>query len=378
MLAAVAAGAGCQTSSLRPMQGAIAVSAGGSHACAVMVDGSARCWGDNVLGELGSSAAGQKAISTPVVVDLSNVVQISAGGDHTCAVQVGGTTWCWGENEFGQLGSLVTTGASMPPTQVTGLTGVSAVAATGMSLQERDGAQEYSCALASGGAVFCWGENINGEIGNGMIDQFVAAPSEVRGVTGATALALGGSRVYAVLGDGTVTSWGSDALTNSPTPVPVPGLTSVVSIAAGQDFACAVRTDGTVACWGLESSGELGDGNISGEAAAPEPVAGLTGVISISAGTHHACAVLTDETVRCWGDDILGQLGDNEAGPQQVVPVPVRNLSGVVMISAGPDFTCALLEDSEVDCWGADDAGQLGDGQVDTNGVGVALPVSQP
>src|SRR6185503_5786077 len=106
------------------------------------------------------------ATSTPVAVDLSNVAQISSGGDHTCAALRDGTAWCWGENEFGQLGSPLTTSTAAPPTQVPGLAGVAAVAATGGSLPSPTGADEYTCALLSGGSVSCWGENTGGEIGD--------------------------------------------------------------------------------------------------------------------------------------------------------------------------------------------------------------------
>jgi alpha-tubulin suppressor-like RCC1 family protein len=147
-------------------------------------------------------------------------------------------------------------------------------------------------------------------------------------------------------------------------------LTGVAAIAATFGHACGLLTDRTVVCWGLNDFGQLGNGRtgpgtcMSGQACSTRPmaVAGLTGATAVAAGTSHSCALLSSATVECWGDDRYGQLGGGSIGTGSAIPVVVTNLSGVVAIAGAGEHTCALVSGGTVDCWGHNVHGQLGDG----------------
>jgi alpha-tubulin suppressor-like RCC1 family protein len=193
-----------------------------------------------------------------------------------------------------------------------------------------------------------------------------------------------GYHTCALLSDGTVDCWGENTygelgngtLTNSSTPVEVSGLTaSAVAIGAGEVHTCALLADSTVECWGGNMDGELGNGTYA-NSSTPVPVIELTTTpITIAVGNEYTCALLADSTVECWGLNQYGQLGNGTAIHNSNVPVAVVNpsgsgvLSGVIAIAAGAMHTCAILAGGAVDCWGWDYAGQLGNGQMTTDSL---------
>jgi alpha-tubulin suppressor-like RCC1 family protein len=373
----VAAGAcGGAGANVTPMLGAAAISAGGSHTCALMIDGTPRCWGSNTFGELGTLTV-EIRTSTPVPLALPGVVQIAAGGEQTCARLQDGTVDCWGRNEFGQVGNGTASPFEWNPVPLARITDAVWVGTTGPSVAGESTDDDYSCAILAAGRVACWGDDSGGEIGDGTNQRYVPSPSLVSGLEGVQSLSLGGRRVYAVLADGTVTAWGSDFYASSILPVAVPGLSGVVSVAAAEAHACALLSDGTVACWGDDLLGEVGSGAYYGQGDTPVAVPGLTGVVALSAGGSHNCALLGDGTARCWGSDMFGQLGDN-GRDDQATPVPVLGLSDAVALSSGPAYTCALLSDTSIRCWGINESGQLGNDGTSQTGVHVAVSVVEP
>jgi hypothetical protein len=236
---------------------------------------------------------------------------------------------CWGNNSDGQLGNGTTTNSSTP-VDVTGLTsGVTAISAGGGDPVPGD----HTCALTTGGGVKCWGRNNNGQLGNGTT-------------------------------------------TNSSTPVDVTGLTSgVAAVSAGGagpvqgEHTCALTTGGGVKCWGWNTSGQLGNGTTTNSSTAVD-VTGLTsGVAAISAGGNYTCALTTGGGVKCWGINSYGEIGNGTytgpdcSGSCHTTAVDVLGLSsGVAAISAGGGHACALTTSNGVKCWGYGYYGQMGNG----------------
>jgi alpha-tubulin suppressor-like RCC1 family protein len=323
------------------------------------------CWGDNDSGEVGDGNPSIDAAAPTQVVGLtSGVADVTAGGEHTCALTVGGGVQCWGDNGSGQLGSGAATQMETTPVQVVGLASGATAVATGPG---------HTCAALDGGGVACWGSNWAGQLGNGESGQ-VTAPVQVAGLTsGVTAVSAGQSACAVV--DGALTCWGHGGhgqlgvgtLADASTPTQVTGLTSGVTTVSTGQHTCAVTAGGAVKCWGANASGELGDGTTA-DRLTPVQVSGLTsGATAVATGGAFSCAITSTGAVECWGDNGVGQLGDGSTTASGT-PVQVSGLtSGVQAIAAGLDFACALTSAGAVTCWGDNDTGQLGDGSTTTS-----------
>jgi alpha-tubulin suppressor-like RCC1 family protein len=355
---------------------AIAVSAGGyhsgSHACALLADGTARCWGSNVYGQVGTGTIITR-VSVPVTIaGLKQAVSISAGGVQTCAVISDSTMKCWGAN-YGA------TTESSPPVTISGIS-TAAVVSIGRA---------HTCALLADSTLRCWGSNNWGQLGLGITVNSSSVPSTVKGLSTAVTVSAGRDHACAKLADTSVRCWGlNDAGQlsgpSSTTPISTPvtvGIGDVVTVSAGGLHTCAVLAGGTVWCWGDNRSGQLGNGTIT-KFSSPVTVSGISTAVAVSSGYRHTCALLADGTLRCWGDNSSGQLG-NGTFINSSIPITVSGISTAAAVSSGESHTCALLADGTSRCWGLNRYGQLGNGTttdsltpVTVSGLSAAMAVS--
>jgi alpha-tubulin suppressor-like RCC1 family protein len=351
-----------------PTASATAIASGYTHTCALRIEGTVACWGNNAAGQLGDGTATDSL--TPVAVtDITGAVSVAAGESHTCAVRSDATVACWGGNDYWQLGNGTNTN-SLIPKQVSGITDAVSVAAGKL----------HTCVVRSGGTVSCWGRNFSGQLGNGLSNTNAPTPVQVTGITDAIAVAAGESHTCAVRSNGTVSCWGyngdgqlgNGTTTSSSTPVEVSGITDATGVAAGPSHTCATHTDGTVSCWGYNSYGQLGNGTTT-TSSTPVAVTGITNAVAITVGTYHTCATRTDGRVSCWGYNGAGQLGNGSNATRVTTAVEVTGTTDAVTIAAGNYDTCATHTDGTVSCWGYNANGELGDGTTDYSNVPVAV-----
>jgi alpha-tubulin suppressor-like RCC1 family protein len=347
------------------------VSAGGEYTCVDLSDGTVRCVGRNQYGQHANGTSNNfSSVLGPS--ELTNVNRVVAGDEFVCALLRDTTVKCWALGESGQLGDGTFTQYSPAPVAVSGLTGATALA----------GGYGHACALLADGSMRCWGGNIHGELGNGTTADPTtgppgsALPVAVTGIADAIAITTGAYHTCAVLSDGTARCWGINhqgqlgdgTRTSSSIPVAVEGLANVAAISGGGVHTCAVLADRTVWCWGENEFGQLGDGTTA-TATTPVQVVGISDAVAVVTGWRHACALLADSTARCWGQNEFGQLGDGSIAHSSI-PVPVSALTGAVGLTAGWwHHSCALLANGSVKCWGMNDWGQLGDGTTSTSAI---------
>jgi alpha-tubulin suppressor-like RCC1 family protein len=299
---------------------ASAITAGVGHTCLLTTGGSVQCWGDNSTGQLGNGGTGQSLV--PVTVPtLPGAIAIAAGADFTCALLSDTSVQCWGDNSTGQLGNGGTT-ESPTPVPVSGLTNVTAIAAGG----------SFACAI-SGGSVECWGSDQDGQLGDGTMGTSSPTPVAVATVTNATAIAAGSLHACAVLGDGSVQCWGDNSngqlgdgtLSIELTPGPTSPLQGqAFALAGGNLHTCAVLTGGPIECWGENNIGQLGNGTAAQSEVPVLVQAPASSASAVAAGQMHTCAIVANGGVECWGSNQDGQLGaQNPQTLQSLTPAPV-------------------------------------------------------
>ena len=383
-------------------QGAASISAGNSDSCAIE-SGKAYCWGRNDAGQLGDGTTNDSTV--PVPVDTSGVLagktltQITVGVNHTCALDSTGSAYCWGDNEFGELGVNIPVQSTIPVAVDT--SGVLA----GKSLTQITAGEQETCAVDSSGA-YCWGWNDYGQLGDGSTayDSFVPVPVDTAGVLAGKnlthvtagwrdACALDttgvaycwGLNTYGQLGDG------STAESNIPVAVDTAGVLAgknLSQITAGTQSTCALDSTGNAYCWGDNESGELGNGTATSSSV---PVAVDTGgilagksltQISAANGGSHTCSLDNLGDAYCWGFNSLGQLGDGGTA-DSLVPVAVDTggvLAGknLTQITTGGGHTCTLDTAAAVYCWGWNLFGEIGDNSTTSSDVPVLAGPEAP
>ena len=346
----------------------IATAGGAHHSLFLKNDGTVWASGANGSGQLGNGTNANSLV--PVKVSsLIGITTIAAGGSNSLALKNDGTVWAWGNDGVGQLGNGGTNTNSNVPVQVSGLTGITAIAV---------GGHFHSLALKNDGTVWAWGRNQYGQLGNGTTTNS-NVPIQVSSLTSITAIAAGYDHSLALKNDGTVQAWGNGeegqlgngTNTSSNVPVQVSSLTSITAIAGEEQDSLALKNDGTAWDWGYGHDGQLGNGaNINSNV--PVQVSSLTSITAIAGGAFHSLALKNDSTVQAWGDNTMGELGDGTTTSSNV-PVSVSSLTSITAVAGGEQYSLALKNDGTVQAWGFNDSGQLGNGTTTNSSIPVLV-----
>ena len=302
--------------------------AGLYHTCGLRSDGAAYCWGGNEFGQLGDSSRTSR--TTPVAVVGGHVFNtLVAGSEHICGLTSTGAAYCWGRGGFGQLGNGYLNHSAIP------------VAVSGGTFASLGSGPYHSCGVTSAGKAYCWGWNGYGQLGDGRFSN-AAIP-----------VAVAGSLTFATIGNGRG-------------PFLFPG-----------GHTCGVTDSGAGYCWGSNEEGQLGDTAVQ-YSAVPLAVIGGLKFVAMSTGWLHTCGLTDAAVVQCWGDNHFGQLGDNPqvCDPGECSrpgPRPVFGSANITDLTSGHGHNCQLTNSGAASCWGLNDAGQVGDGTTERRYVPAAV-----
>ena len=290
------------------------VAAGNAHTCVITPTGDAYCAGDNAFGQLGDGTVSSSATAVRVAASAGVAfAQISTGSNHSCAVTTSGAVYCWGSNNVGQLGDGSTT-SRRSPALVSLPTGVTATQVAAGQL--------HSCVRTSTGAAYCWGFNLFGQVGDGTVTQRV-----------------------------------------SPVLVALPAGETLTQVTAGSFNSCGLASSGSAYCWGSGEFGQLGNG-ATDASLRPVLVAVSAGVsfTQIGTGAVSSCGLSSTGVVYCWGANNVGQLGDGTT-TDRPTPAPIIAPSGarVTWLATSSNHYCVLTASGAAWCWGNNSSGQLGD-----------------
>jgi len=291
-----------------PTVGVTSLALGGYHSCALMSDGSARCWGVNAEGQIGDGSTTARLVPT-AVTGGTVFIRLFAGLESTCGLTQAGAGFCWGNGQYGTLGN-GSTSDKPSPTAVTS-------PGEAFALIESAGSGNGMCGVGLSTRIYCWGRD---------------------------SLMLMGA--------------GTDVLT--PTLLPVGATPPVVDLSIGYNFGCGRTAAGAAWCWGVNQYGQLGDGTFTSKAA-PVQVAGGHLFTKVQVGTAHACGLQANGTIWCWGNSTFGQRGDGTTTDRNT-PVQIPGITDFTNLAVRGGAACGLRGAGTAWCWGNNIAGQVGDG----------------
>ena len=391
------------------------VAAGDMHTCVVLHSGSVKCFGAGLYGQLGNDTGLDSGYSTSSSVATTAAIElglrrtaraIAVGSAHSCALLDNFTVKCWGRSTYGQLGYGDTVSRGDGAGEMAALVAIDFGAdrtATAIAVGSL-----HSCALLDNSAVKCWGRNQYGQLGYGDTDSRgdgagemgVALPAIDFG-TGRTARAIAAGKYFtcALLDNFAVTCWGANTggqlglgdTTDRTSPTALTAIDfgsgrTARALSAGDDHVCAILDDGALKCWGAASSGALGSGATTdignepgemGSALAAVSLSTSETAIAVSAGKSHSCALLSNNTLKCFGNGADGRLGQNsqttlgDSPSEMGTALPAINLGTgrtALAVSAGAEHTCALLDNAALKCWGSGDSGRRGSSNMSNVG----------
>ena len=378
------------------------LSTGERHTCAILDNGDLKCWGSDQYGQVGDGGptwTGSVPTNTDApsstAIDLGTgrtAVALSSGTQHTCVILDSGDMKCWGRDYRGQLGDGGPVWTGSNPTDLNAPSTTAIDLGTGRTAVAMGTGSVHTCAILDNTDLKCWGHDDKGQLGNGgtIMNSNTPPTTAIDLGTGRTAVAVDGGEVFtcALLDNGDVKCWGSDQYGQlgdggpvwvqwNPTDVNAPSTTAIdlgtsrtaVAIATGLRHTCAILDNGDVKCWGSDQYGQLGDGGSNTNTNAPPTTAINLGTgrtaVAVAAGERHTCAILDNGDLKCWGYNSHGQLGygntvDLDAPSSTAIDLGTGRTA--VAIDVGTFHTCAILDNSDLKCWGMDAQGQLGEG----------------
>ncbi len=282
------------------------------------------CWGENYWGSAGRDAPSQ--ITEPTAVPgVTDAVRVATGHGHSCTVTGGGAVWCWGHNHDGQLGDGTKCGNKCTkPVKVVGIEDALLIAAGG----------DRTCATRAGGTLWCWGDNTGHLLGTGSQVSKVKTPERVGTLRNIASIAVSEAHVCAADTKGVVRCWGKGGKgelgdgkkADSETPLVVPGA-ALGELAANLDHACGLAKDGAVWCWGENDLGEIGPKAADKVVAKAKQSWALAGVQRLDAGHYSVCMIGKTGVAYCVGEGTYGKLGRGTSAHSDV-PVPVKGSGG--------------------------------------------------
>lgn len=355
------------------------VSSGKNHTCAIAANNSVWCFGDNTNGQLGQGTLGTdtgKQVPVPIRgVENKEFEQVVSGEKHTCARKLNGAIFCWGGNDKGQLGNNTIEDNPVPKIVIGADYGFTKLFA----------GANHNCGIKEDGSLWCWGKNQYGQAGIGNVDinpvktamKVLQDEPAVSGVTWQSA-ALGENHTCALSSAGKIYCWGGnyrfqlgysgtfESLPWSKPYIPVDD-NIYTFVAVGGTNSCAIRSDFTVWCWGDNASGWLGTGSSENYVKAPQKVGTKSDWIFVSSGGEyvgtnsgvHTCAIDSARKLWCWGFNQYGQLG-NLCDVSMMNAEMIAEWINWLEVSAGDKHTCGITEDHELMCWGRNAYGQCG------------------
>ncbi len=347
--------------------GAKTIAGGLNFAGAIASAGTLSTWGGNGSGQLGNGSTGTNVTTPTQIGSFTTWSAVAAGSNFTVAIATGSALYTWGDNTSGELGNGSTGTNVTTPTQIaTSMTAIWSAVAAGSN---------FAMALRSDGTLWTWGDNTSGELGNGSTGTNVTVPTQVGSFTTWTAIAAGSNFAMAIASDGSLYTWGNNASGqlgngNSGANVLIPtkianGLTWT-AIAAGSNSSMGISA-GNLYTWGNNASGQLGNNTTGTNVLAPTQTGGGTTWTAVAAGSNFAMALTTGGGLCTWGDNTSGELGNGSTGTNVFVPTQIASSTIWSAIAAGSNFAVAIDSGGNLWAWGNNSSSQLGDGTTTNN-----------